>query len=144
MSEKNTHRPGGEIVVYQAEDGGNRIRVLLEDETVWLTQVQMAELFQTSVPNIHIHINHILEEGELTEGATIKDYLIVRSEGSREVKPSFKHYNLDMILSVGYRVRSPRGVQFRQWATERLREYLTALISVAVTGKIDVCREIAA
>lgn len=116
--------PGGEILVYTAEDGTSRIRVLLEDETVWLTQAMMAELYGTSVPNINIHIRNILEENELRAEATIKEYLIVRREGSRQVERPVKHYNLDMIIAVGYRVRSPRGTQFRQWATEHLREYL--------------------
>jgi hypothetical protein len=112
------------ILMYQSEDGKTRIDVLLRDETVWLTQISMAELFQTTVQNINIHIKNILEEGELHEDSTIKDYLIVQNEGSRRVKRNVKHYNLDMIISVGYRVRSYRGTQFRRWATERLREYL--------------------
>jgi hypothetical protein len=113
-----------EIILYQTEDGQTRIEVRLEDESVWLTQVMMAELFQTSVPNINIHIRNILGEEELLAEATIKDYLIVRLEGPRQVTRPVKFYNLDMILAVGYRVRSHRGVQFRRWATERLREYL--------------------
>lgn len=116
--------PTGEVIVYQAEDGRNRILVRLEDETVWLTQAMMADLYETSVPNINIHIRNILAENELRAEATIKEYLIVRQEGSRQVRRPVNYYNLDMILAVGYRVRSPRGVQFRQWATERLREYL--------------------
>jgi hypothetical protein len=113
-----------EVLLYQTEDGRNRIQVRLEDDTAWLTQVMLAELFQTSVPNINIHISNILEDKELSAKATIKEHLIVRQEGSRQVQRAVKFYNLDMILAVGYRVRSPRGVQFRQWATERLREYL--------------------
>jgi len=123
MNERD-ETPKGEILVYTAEDGSGRIRVLLEDETVWLTQSMMAELYETSVPNINIHIRNILEEKELRPEATIKEYLMVRQEGSRKVHRPVKHYNLDMILAVGYRVRSPRGTQFRQWATEHLREYL--------------------
>jgi hypothetical protein len=113
-----------EIILYQTEDGQTRIEVRLEDESVWLTQIMMADLFQTSVPNINIHIRNILEERELLAEATIKEYLIVRSEGPRQVTRPVKFYNLDMILAVGYRVRSHRGIQFRRWATERLREYL--------------------
>lgn len=124
MTEKDPPRPGGEIVVYQAEDGGNRIRVLLEGETVWLTQHLIAELYQTTTQNMTIHIRAIYEDGELEEAATCKEYLQVRTEGERTVKRRLKHYNLDMILAVGYRVRSPRGTQFRQWATARLSEYL--------------------
>ena len=113
-----------EIISYPTEDGRNRIQVRLEGNTAWLTQVMMAELFQTSVPNINIHIRNVLDERELTAEATIKEYLIVRHEGPRQVQRPVKFYNLDMILAVGYRVHSPRGTQFRQWATERLREYI--------------------
>ncbi|MHB8095981.1 MAG: virulence RhuM family protein [Candidatus Aminicenantales bacterium] len=113
-----------EIILYQTDDGRTRIEVRLEDDSVWLTQVMMADLFQTSVPNINIHIRNILADRELSDEATIKEYLIVRLEGARQVTRPVKFYNLDMILAVGYRVRSHRGVQFRRWATERLREYL--------------------
>jgi hypothetical protein len=116
--------PASELVLYRTEDARTRIEVRLEGESVWLTQAQMAELFQTSVPNINIHLKAIYEEGELDEAATIKDYLIVRSEGRRQVSRSVFHYSLEAILAVGYRVRSARGTQFRQWATERLREFL--------------------
>ncbi|HSW13271.1 MAG TPA: virulence RhuM family protein [Solimonas sp.] len=117
--------PGsGDVVLYRTEDAATRLEVRLQGGTVWLTQAQMADLFQTSVPNINIHLKAIYEEGELTEAATIKDYLIVRQEGSRRVSRAVLHYSLDAILAVGYRVRSPRGTQFRQWATERLREFL--------------------
>ncbi len=118
----NTHeRPGGEIVVYRTEDGRNRIRVLLEDETVWLPQAALAELFETTKQNVSLHIRNIYEDGELCESSVVKDYLTTAADGKQY---RVKHYNLDMILAVGYRVRSPRGTQFRQWATERLREYL--------------------
>jgi len=116
--------PSGEIVVYRTEDGRNRIRVLLEDETVWLAQAALAELFETTKQNISLHIKNIYEEGELTPEATVKEYLTVRQEGERSVRRMVEYYNLDMIIAVGYRVRSPRGTQFRQWATEHLREYL--------------------
>ena len=114
----------GELVLYRTGDASSRIEVRLQDGDVWLTQAQMAELFQTSVPNVNIHLKAIYAEGELCEAATIKDYLIVRPEGPRRVSRSVLHYSLDAILAVGYRVRSPRGTQFRQWATERLREFL--------------------
>ncbi len=114
----------GELILYRGEDARSRIEVRLEGGTVWLTQAQMAALFQTTVPNINIHLKTIYEDGELVEAATVKDYLIVRQEGVRQVSRSVLHYNLDTILAVGYRVRSPRGTQFRQWATERLREFL--------------------
>jgi hypothetical protein len=116
--------PTGEIILYQTEDGANRIEVRLEGETVLLSQRGMAELFQTSVPNVNHHLKTIYEDGELHPEATIKRYLIVQTEGSRQVSRAVDHYNLDAILAVGYRVRSHRGVQFRTWATDRLREYL--------------------
>lgn len=114
----------GEIVFYQTEDGQTRVQCRFANENVWMTQALMAELFQTTVPNINLHLRNIYEEGELTEGATIKKYLIVRLEGARQVTRAIEHYNLEAILAVGYRVRSPRGTQFRQWATARLKEYL--------------------
>jgi len=114
----------GEIVLYQTEDGKSRIEVRLEHDTVWLTQRLMAELFQTTVANVNTHLKNLYDEGELQLEATIKDCLIVRAEGAREVKRPVQFYNLDAILAVGYRVRSERGTRFRQWATERLREYL--------------------
>ncbi|MBL8813198.1 MAG: virulence RhuM family protein [Planctomycetaceae bacterium] len=116
--------PGSEIILYQTDDGQTRIQCRFENETIWLTQVQIAELFQTSVPNVNQHLKTIYDEGELTEAATIKNYLIVRTEGNREVSRDVLHYNLSLILAIGYRVRSPRGTQFRQWATARLTEYL--------------------
>jgi hypothetical protein len=117
-------KPTGEIVLYRTEDGQTRVECRFADQNIWLTQVLLAELFQTTVPNVNIHIGNILREAELTAEATIKDYLIVRQEGSRQVRRPVKHYSLEMILAVGYRVQSPRGTQFRQWATRRLQEYL--------------------
>jgi len=116
--------PKSEIILYQTEDGRTRVECRFEDETLWLTQAQIAELFQTSVPNINLHLKAIYDEGELSEGATIKSYLIVRQEGSRQVSRPVLHYSLPAILAVGFRVRSDRGTQFRQWATARLGEYL--------------------
>lgn len=113
-----------DIVVYTTEDGRSRVLVRVEGGTVWLTQAQLAELFQTTPQNITLHLKAIYDEAELNEEATCKDYLQVRQEGNRQVTRTLKHYNLDVILAVGYRVRSLRGTQFRQWATERLREYL--------------------
>ncbi len=113
-----------EIILYQTEDAQTRIEVRLEDGTVWLTQAQMAELFQTTPQNITLHLKAIYDEFELTEEATCKDYLQVRREGNREVTRKLRHYNLDAILAVGFRVRSHRGTQFRQWAAARLKEYL--------------------
>ncbi len=112
------------LLLYQSEDGRTRFQVRTDGQTVWLTQAQMSELFQTTVANINIHIRNIIDDGELDPSSTIKDYLIVREEGSRSVSRQLSHYNLDMILAVGFRVRSHRGTQFRRWATERLHDYL--------------------
>jgi hypothetical protein len=114
----------GELILYTTDDGASRIQLHAEGGTVWLTQVELAELFQTTIPNINLHIKNILDDGELTAGATIKENLIVQQEGTRQVRRPVKSYNLDMILAIGYRVRSLRGVQFRQWAGTILKEYL--------------------
>ena len=125
MKKKKEPLPAtGDLILYQTEDGKTNIEVRLQDETVWMSQLAMAELFQTTVPNINIHLNNVYEEGELTETATIKDYLIVRQEGIRQVRRNVRHYNLEAIVAVGYRVKSHRGTQFRKWATERLNEYI--------------------
>ena len=116
--------PQSEIILYQTEDGRTRIQCRFDGGTIWLTQAVIAELFQTTIPNVNIHLKNIYAEGELSEAATIKDYLIVRPEGGRAVSRRVLHYNLEAILAVGYRVQSPRGTQFRQWATARLTEYL--------------------
>ena len=121
---KKPETPQSSIVLYQTEDGRTRIQCRFEEETIWLTQALMSELFQTSIPNINLHLKAIYAEGELDEAATIKDYLIVQNEGTRQVSRDVKHYSLPVILAVGYRVRSHRGTQFRQWATARLTEYL--------------------
>ncbi len=114
----------GEIVLYQTEDGRTQIECRFENETIWLTQALIAELFQVTPQNVTLHLKAIYEEGELDEGATCKEYLQVRSEGGRVVSRHLRHYCLSAILAVGYRVRSARGTAFRQWATERLGEYL--------------------
>jgi hypothetical protein len=114
----------GELVLYRTEDGSAQFYLRAEGGTVWLSQLELAELFETTKQNVSLHIRNILAEGELAASATVKDYLTVQSEGSRQVKRPVQLYNLDLILAVGYRVRSPRGTQFRQWATTHLREYL--------------------
>ena len=116
--------PNSEIILYQTEDGRTRIQCRFENETLWLTQAQIAELFQTTPQNVTLHLKGIFAEGELDETATCKDYLQVRLEGGREVLRKLRHYRLEAILAVGFRVRSHRGTQFRQWATARLSEYL--------------------
>lgn len=113
-----------QIVIYQTENGETKLDVRFQDETVWLTQKMMAELFQTSSQNITIHLKNIFEEGELEESSTCKDFLQVQKEGNREVKRNQKFYNLDAIISVGYRIKSHIATKFRQWATHQLREYI--------------------
>jgi hypothetical protein len=114
--------PDGQLLIYQ--DGAMRLQVRLDGQTVWLTQAQLAELYQTTKQNVSLHLQNIFDEGELRPEATVKDYLTVQIEGNRRVKRTVSHYNLDAILAVGYRVRSPRGTLFRQWATARLSELL--------------------
>jgi len=113
-----------QILFFQSEDGRSRIEVRLDEGTVWLSQNLIAELYQITKQNVSLHIRNILDDGELVTAATVKEYLTVQNEGSRTVQRSIEYYNLDMILAIGYRVRSSRGTQFRRWATERLREYL--------------------
>jgi len=115
-----------EIILYSTEDGKAEIEIILDKETqtIWLTQAQMAELFDVGVNTINHHISEIYQDEELKQNPTIRNYRIVRREGSREIEREITHYNLKVILSVGYRVRSKRGVQFRRWATEHLNEYL--------------------
>jgi len=121
MESKNT---SSEILFYSREDGKSKIEVKLENETVWLTQQQMAELFQITKQNVSLHIKNIYKEDELSEKATVKDYLTVQTEGKREVQRSITYYNLDVIISVGYRVKSLIGTHFRIWATQQLKEYI--------------------
>ena len=114
----------GEILIYQSEDGLTKIEVKIQDETVWLTQQQMADLFQTSRTNVVEHIAHIYEEFELDKNLTCRKFRQVRKEGNREVSREMPYYNLDMIISLGYRVKSRIATNFRRWATERLKEYM--------------------
>jgi len=116
--------PNGEILLCQTEDGRTRIECRFQDETLWLSQALIADLFQVTVPTVNEHLKNIFEERELEPQPTIRNFRIVRREGKREVAREIEHYSLDAILAVGYRVRSPRGTQFRRWATERLKEYL--------------------
>lgn len=121
MKEDNTNN---KIILYKTEDGRTEIEVSLEGETVWLSQKQMAELFDCSVDNISLHLKNVYAEGELTEKATVEDFSIVQKEGNRAISRQIKAYNLDAIISVGYRINSLRGTQFRIWATQKLREYI--------------------
>jgi hypothetical protein len=123
-----------EIVLYQP-DATVHLEVMIGDDTVRLTQAQMVELFRSTKQNISLHVNNVFKEGELAKAATVKEYLTVQKEGSREVTRSIKHYNLDVIISVGYRVKSQRGTQFRIWATNILREYL--LKGYAINQRVE-------
>ncbi|MEF3698507.1 virulence RhuM family protein [Desulfolutivibrio sp.] len=116
--------PPNEIILFETADGKTQVDVRLKDHMAWLSQAQMADLYQTSPQNISMHLKAIFQEGELTEEATCKDFLQVRTEGNRSINRSIRHYGLDAVIAVGYRVTSPRATQFRQWATSTLREYL--------------------
>jgi len=125
MDDLNSEKMGNsQLIIYQTEDGKIKIDVRFQDETVWLSQKLMAELFQTTKQNISLHIKSIYEEGELAVEATVKQFLTVQTEGARQVERLVDFYNLDMIISVGYRVKSQVATRFRQWATQRLREYI--------------------
>ncbi len=113
-----------EIIIYTDPNESIQLKVQLEDDTVWLTQAQMVDLFQSSKANISEHIKNIFQSKELNEKATVRDFRTVRKEGKRQVTRNLTHYNLDVIISVGYRVNSKRGIEFRQWATKRLKDYL--------------------
>lgn len=117
-------KPESQIIIYQTVDGITKLEVRLEEETVWLSQKMMSELFQTTPQNITIHLKNIYDENELLEGSTCKDFLQVQKEGARVVERNQKFYNLDAIISVGYRIKSNVATHFRQWATQRLKEYI--------------------
>lgn len=113
-----------DLILYSTEDGQTRLHLRVEGQSVWLSQLEIAELFQTTKQNVSLHAKNIFEDGELSTEATVKESLTVQVEGQRQVKRKLTHYNLDLILAIGYRVRSPRGVQFRQWASSHLKEFL--------------------
>ncbi|MCE2849559.1 MAG: virulence protein RhuM/Fic/DOC family protein [Chitinophagaceae bacterium] len=122
-----------EIIIYKSKDKKTQVDVKFENDTVWLTQQQMAELFGQTKQNISLHINNCFKEKELSKKATVKESLTVQKEGSRSVRRKLEYFNLDVIISVGYRVKSIRGTQFRQWATQRLKDFLT--IGIAINEK---------
>ena len=124
MNRDTPQVPNSEILLYTSPDGQVQLDIRLQDDTLWMTQQMMAELFQTTVQNIIMHVGNIYQEAELQREGTCKEFLQVRKEGSRSVRRPVNFYNLDMILSVGYRVNTRRGTQFRIWATQQLREYL--------------------
>ncbi len=122
MSESDNQAP--QVITYETDDSVARVSVRMEDETVWLTQAQMAVLFESSKQNISPHIRSVYDDGELSPEATVKKYLPVQQEGTRYVQRELEHYNLDVIISVGYRVKSQVATRFRIWATQRLKEYI--------------------
>lgn len=125
MSDKDlTQPPAGEFIMFASGDGRVRVECRFESDTIWLSQAAMAELYDKDVRTINEHLINIFSEGELVQNSTIRKFRIVRQEGKRQVSREIDHYNLEAILAVGYRVRSPRGTQFRQWATQTLQEYL--------------------
>ncbi len=123
MKQKDT--PKGEIVLYKTPEGDTQFDVKLEEDTVWLNQAQMVRLFKSTKQNVSLHINNVFKEGELNKSSTVKEYLTVQKEGKRTVTRAIEHYNLDVIISAGYRVKSKRGTQFRIWANKVLKDYLT-------------------
>jgi hypothetical protein len=131
----NDHIAKGEIILYQPDDKSTQLEVRIDEETVWLTQTQMVELFSSTKQNISLHINNIFKEGELSPGSTVKDSLTVQIEGTRRVQRKVTYYNLDVIISVGYRVKSKRGTQFRIWANSVLKDYL--LKGYIINQRID-------
>lgn len=127
----------GEIIIYSTPDGGTALDVRLEEDTVWLTQAQMVELFGSSKQNVSLHINNVFKEGELEKSSTVKYSLTVREEGNRSVKREIEFYNLDVIISVGYRVKSIRGTQFRIWANSILKDYLVKGYAINQKVKLE-------
>jgi hypothetical protein len=116
--------PSSDIVIYTAEDGRTRVDARFSDETIWLTQAQIVDLFQTSKANVSEHIRHVFEDGELSPVSTVRDFRTVRSEGAREVTRTMTYYNLDVVIAVGYRIRSRVATHFRIWTAGVLKEYL--------------------
>lgn len=135
MAEHIHNMETGEIILYQPNDSSTKLEVHIEEETVWLTQAQMVELFSSTKQNISLHINNIYKEGELSPDSTVKEYLTVQTEGLRKVRRKIASYNLDVIISVGYRVKSVRGTQFRIWANKVLKDYL--MKGHAISQRVD-------
>jgi hypothetical protein len=117
-------KPGGEVVIYKSPEGDAKLEVKLQEETVWLNQIQLTRLFNQTKQTISMHINNIFKEGELLRKSTVRNFLTVQTEGKRQVSREIEYYNLDVIISVGYRVKSKHGTQFRIWANKVLKEYL--------------------
>ena len=135
----SNHFSKGEIILYQADDKSTQLDVRIDEETVWLTQIQMVELFSSTKQNISLHINNVFKEGELSPESTVKEYLTVQIEGRRRVQRKITYYNLDVIISVGYRVKSKRGTQFRIWANRVLKDFL--LKGYVINQRVDRIEE---
>lgn len=135
----SNHFSKGEIILYQADDKSTQLDVRIDEETVWLTQIQMVELFSSTKQNISLHINNVFKEGELSPESTVKEYLTVQIEGRRRVQRKITYYNLDVIISVGYRVKSKRGTQFRIWANRVLKNFL--LKGYVINQRVDRIEE---
>ena len=135
QTDKDLFSNKGELILYMPQNESIAIDVLVASETVWLTQTQMTQLFETSKQNVSLHINNVFKEGELRPDSTVKDYLTVREENGKEVRRKIRYYNLDMIISVGYRVKSQRGIDFRIWATKVLKEYI--LLGYAINQRFE-------
>ena len=131
----DTHIDKGEIIIYLPDDKSAKLEVRIDEDTVWLTQAQMVELFSSTKQNISLHINNIFKEGELNQNSTVKEYLTVQIEGTRRVNRKITIYNLDVIISVGYRVKSQRGTQFRIWANGVLKDFL--LKGYAINQRVE-------
>ena len=119
-----------ELVIFESQNSDIKLKVNVDNETVWLSQNQMTQLFDTTKQNISLHLNNIFKEGELDKNSSVKEYLTVQKEGERQVSRNTKYYNLDVIISVGYRVKSQRGVEFRKWANKVLKEYIVKCYAV--------------
>ncbi len=143
-ADEMSRAPGGEVLVYETPEGGVRVDVRLDSDTVWLAQRQMADLFDSSADNIGQHPKNIFENNETDEGATTGVCSVVQMEGDRRVRRQVKHYNLDAIISVGYHVNSRRGVRFRQWATGTLRDHLVRGFTLNRQRFEDSARELEA
>lgn len=137
MNKEEVKIGDSQIIIYQTSDGKTQLDVKLDNETVWLSQTQLIDLFQSTKQNISLHINNVFKEGELDKKATVKEYLTVRQEGERTVKRNIEHYSLDVIISVGYRVKSQRGTQFRIWANSVLKEYLIKGYAINQNAKTE-------
>lgn len=139
MPNNNSQQTNSQFILYQDDNGVTNVNVRFDDKDVWLSQQQIALLFDTTQQNVSLHINSIINEGELLKESTHKNFLLVRQEGKRSVKRQIEHYNLDMIIAIGYRVRSQIATRFRQWATLRLHEYIQKGFTIDDERLKEIC-----